>query len=222
MATLTQFRAELAAVLGLDNNASGDQTYMDSFINEGVADVLLKTHCKAAPFTMALTAGQNNYTLSTDVLAIIELNVTSSSDFTLERMTPAEILRLRRNSNANSPSLSYAVSGADLLMLYPTPSSADTLTGIYVPRPATLASGSDTPSEIPAEWHKLVSFYALYRAADMDDDASSEMGERYRMLYDTGVREMRGAVYKHGGKMAPIRLKARRRQFVPHDPSADY
>jgi hypothetical protein len=225
MATLTQFRAEMAAVLGLDNAVAGDQTYMDAFINEAVADVMVKTHCKVLPFEMSTTAGEGDYTLSTEVLAFIELSITSSSsDYALERVAPAEILRLRRNSEStSSPSLSYAVSGANMLMLYPTPDAVDTITGIYVPRPATLAAGGDTPSSIPSEWHRLVSYYALFRGADMDDDASSEMGERYRALYENGIREMRRAVYQHGGaRMAPIRVNPRRHQLVPHDPSVSW
>jgi hypothetical protein len=216
-------RAELGAILGLDNTVAGDQTYMDSFLNEGVGDVVVKTHCKVLPFTMATTANQGDYTLTTTVLALIELNITSGSDdFPLERMTASEILRLRRNADTGSPSGAYALAGANLLMLYPVPAGVDTITGLYVPRPTTLSSAGDTPSEIPAEWHRLVVYHALFRAADMDDDASSEMGERYRALYDQGIRDMRRAVYQHGGtRMAPIRLRSRRRALVPHNPSAD-
>ncbi len=224
MATLQQLRAELGAVLGLDNTVAGDQTYMDYFINEAVADVLVKTHCKVCSFTMTLTADEGDYTMPSEVLALIELRATSNSDnFALDRMTAAEILRLRQNTNSDSPSRAYAVAGANLLMLYPVPEGADTITGLYVPRPAALSGAADTPSEIPAEWHRLVSYHALFRAADMDDDASSEMGERYRALYDQGIRDMRKAVYQHGGtRMAPIRLRSRRRLLVPHDPSADW
>ena len=220
MATLTQFRAELAAVLGLDNTASGDQTFMDQYINEGVSDVMLKVRFRVRPFEMALTADEGDYTLTTDILAIIDLIVTSqSSDYSLARVTPSDILDMRRNAAGSSPARYYAVAGSDLLMVYPTPDAADTLTGLYVPRPATLTAGADTPSEIPAEWHKLVSLYALYRCADMDDDSSSDMGERYRALYENGIREARKATYTHGGIRMPAVRRRVRRGMVESDPS---
>lgn len=219
MSTLTNFRTELASVLGLDNATTGDQPLMDVYLNEGVLDCLVKTHCKVSPLTMTLTSGEKNYTLPSQILVIIDLFTSSQgSDYHFERMTPQEILAMRRNASGSSPARYYATSGANLLMVYPTPTAADTLTGIYVPRPATLSAGADTPSEIPAEWHKLVSFYALWRMADADDDASSEMGERYRALYEVGVREARTAVLKHGGtRLAPARIRDRRR--VPVNPS---
>ena len=220
MATLDDFRTELEGVLGLDNSLTGDQPLMDLWINEGVVDVLMKTKATVLPFEMTLTANEGDYTLDTDILIIIDLFVTNqSSDYTLSRITPSELLDMRRNVGASSPSRYYATSGANLLMLYPTPTAADTISGIYVPRPATLTDDTDEPTEIPAEWHKLVSFYALFRAADMDDDASSQMGERYRALYAEGVNQARASFYKHGGtRMAPARLRPNRRTF-PANPS---
>lgn len=223
MATLTQFRSELAAVLGLTETTAGDQTMMDFYVNEGVSDVLLRTHCKVLPFEMSTTAGEGDYTLPAGILVVIELEIsTSSAQYVLDRMTPAEVLRLRRNNDGSDTSRAYATSGANLLMLYPIPSGVDTITGLYVPRPTTLSGASDTPSEIPAEWHKAVSFYALARAADMDDDSTSEQGERYRGLYEQAIARMRYDIYVHGGtRMAPARLNPRRRYLVPHDPSTD-
>ena len=225
MSSLTNFRTEVAAILGLDNSASGDQPLMDIWINEGVADVLVKTRCKVSPFTMALTAGTADYTLSTSVLAIVDLYVaaTNGDNFLPERVSPSEILRMRLAASSDSPALSYAVAGSNLLMVYPTPSAADVLTGSYVPRPTTLSSGSDTPSEIPTEWHKLVVFYTCWRGADADDDTTSEQGERYRGLYEQGIRELRNAVAKKGGfRLAPAQVNPRRRRRVPHFNSADW
>lgn len=228
MSNLTNFRSEVAGVLGLDNSTSGDQTLMDVWINEGVADVLVRTHCKVSPFTMTLTSGEDDYTLSTSVLAILDLFVDSVSgdDMAISRVSPSEILLLRLNASAatsTSPVTRYAVAGSNLLMVYPTPSAADVLTGLYVPRPTTLSSGSDTPSEIPAEFHKLVSFYALWRGADMDDDQSSEQGEKYRALYEAGCAQLRQANSRKGGsRIAPGRVNMRRRRaMVPHSNSQD-
>lgn len=227
MSTLAQLRTEVSSILGLDNTASSaEQSLMDSWINEGVANVLVETHCKVLPFTMTLTAGEDDYTLSTDILALIDLFVDAASgdDFPVQRVTSSELLRMRMNaSTAISPVMRYATSGSNLLMVYPTPSAADVLVGIYVPRPTTLSSASDTPSEVPAEYHRLIVQYACWRGADMDDDSSSEQGERYRGLYELGCGELRQAVKGKGGsRLAPARHNPRRRQLIPHNNSTDY
>jgi len=218
LATLATFRTEVTAILGLDNTVAGDQTLVDSWLNEGVESVVLRTRCKVLPATITLTAGTSNYTLPTAILAILDIYVTSgSSDYGLERASPSEILLRRRNSTNDSPPRLYAIDGANMLMVYPTPSAADTLHVTYTPRPATLASGSDTPSEIPSEWHKLVTFYALSRAADFDDDASSQMGERYRGLFEQGLAEMRRTLTVKGGRrLAPARVNPRKSRYPAH------
>jgi len=105
-------------------------------------------------------------------------------------------------------------------MVWPTPSESGTITVYYVPRPATLSSGSDTPSEIPAEFHKLVEWYALAEAADYVDDESSGMGALYLQRYEKGIREALKAVSRKGGKLAP-NVPGRRTRISPSVPSQD-
>ena len=222
MASLTALRIEVTAVLGL---SADDEQLVDSFINEGIADVVVRSQCSVSPITMTTTANIGDYDLSVAILAIVDMYISNDTgDFPFERITPSELLRLRLNaSNTGSPARFYALSGANLLMIYPTPSEVETITGIYVPRPNTLANGSDECSEIPPEYHKLIVFYALARAADMDDDSTSEQGERYRGLYEQGLLSMRNTIYRHGGsRMSPVRIGSRRRLLVPHDNSTDY
>ena len=227
MSTLAQFRTEISNVLGLTTGAGDDQDFIDARVNEGVAKVLTRTSCKVLPATMTLTAASANYTLSTSILSVIDVylvGAATSEASQLARVTPAEMLGLRaRNPIADSPVRRYAVDGGNLLMIYPTPTAADVIHLLYVPRPTTLASGTDTPSEVPAEWHDLVSYYALFRCADYDDDASSQMGDRYRALYEQGLLDMKKALNRFGGhRLAPAVVNRRRRVLVPHDPSADW
>jgi hypothetical protein len=217
MATLADFRTEVTSVLGL---ASSEQDLVDDWLNEGVADIVLRTRSKVIPATMALTAGVNDYTLSSSILALIDIYVTSgTTGYPLTRVSPAELFDYRRReTDATTPTRLYATAGSDLLMVYPTPSAADTISLLYVPYPTTLSSSSDTPSEIPPEWHKLVVFYALSRAADYDDDASSQMGESYLQRYERGIVEMRRQINRGGSyRLAPARL--RRRIQVSSDPA---
>lgn len=202
---------------------AGDQGLIDGWVNEGVTDFLLRTRLKVSPATMTLTSGEDDYTLPTGILQIIDLYTTSGGNsYRLERVTPFEILELRRASGStDSPARRYAVAGSNLLMVYPTPDAADTVTLYYVPRPATLSSGSDTPSEIPSEFHKAIELFALAEAADYDDDQTSAQGQRYRDEYEKWVQRARRAVtLKGGSRLAPTQVG--RRRFVPHDSSADF
>lgn len=220
MSTLATFRSDVAAIIGLDNTTSGDQGLIDGWVNEGYEDVLLRTHCMVQSATSTVTVGQSDYTLDTAILTIIDLYLTSSgTSYRLERIPPAEILDLRIDQASGRP-FQYCVNGANLLMLYPTPNTADTLTTYYVPRPTALSTGTDTPSSIPSEQHKLIEYYALARAADYDDDSSSNQGDRYRTLYDNGIKEFRRLIQRKGGsRLAPARLIAWRRVRIPSDPS---
>ena len=191
-------------------------------MNQGVTDVLLRTHCKVSSATLTLTSGTEDYTLDTNILRIIDMFVTSDlQDYAMERKTVAEILALRRSVASNtSPSRYYAVAGSNLLMVYPTPSSADVVTMYYVPRPATLSTGSDTPSEIPSEFHKLVEWYALSEAADYDDDGSSNVGANYLARYEKGIAEAKAAISRKGGRPARA-IPGRRPRIGPSVPSQD-
>lgn len=217
---LSQLRSEVANRLGLDNSTSGDQGSIDSWLNEGMTDVILKTACNIHPATFTLTSGTNDYTMSTSVMAILDAYVTSSSvDYPMQKVSVEELLEYRRNTVQVSPPTYYALAGSNLFMVYPTPDSADTVHIYYVPRPTTLSATGDSPSDIPSEWHRLVYLYALWQGADYDDDGSSQQGERYRALYEQGLREFNRYQARKGRRRpAPATLR-QNRLYVPHDRS---
>lgn len=222
MTDLAGFRTEVSSVLGLDNTASSDeQSLIDGWVNEAVTVICERSGCNATLGTMTFTANQNNYTLDTDILSIIDGYVTSgTTDYELIRTTPAEIIRWRRNSSPSGPSrYFYAVAGFSTMMVYPTPTSADTVTLLYVARPATLSASSDTPSEIPTEYHWLVTTYAKMRGGDYDEDQSSAQGQRYRQEFEEGLKMFKRALSLKGGhRLAPALVPPRRRRII-HDPS---
>lgn len=224
MATLANFRQSIAYELGLDNTTSStDQTEIDRRINEGVTKVLSRTHCKVVCADLTMTSGTWKYTLPTSSLAIKEVWITSSGqNYRLERVTTDEILDFRTSTtDSNSPSRYYAVEGANLLLVWPTPSAADTLEIFYVPSPATLSSSSDTPSEIPSEYHTAVERYALWKLSSAVDDVTSAQGQRYRDEYEQELYQLRKHLRNKGGRrLAPA--KVGRRPIVPHDNSADW
>lgn len=218
MATLTDFRLRISAKMGLDNTVSGDQGLIDSWVNEAVSEVLQRTRVQVQLGTMAVTAGTADYTLSTNILAIDDLYITGLSDSTqhqLLRRSPSEILNMRIGSSGGTPPVRFfALNGAFTLMLYPTPNQADTITIYYVPRPATLTAGSDTPTDIPTEYHKAVEYYGLWQAGQYTNDSQSQEGETFHKMYESELVVLKRGIRQRGGRKLSPAVVGRRRANV--------
>lgn len=231
MATLTDLRLRITSKLGLDNTAgSAEQLLVDSWLNEAVNDVLMETRCYIAAATISLPLAVGDLTLDTSILALNDVYSTSSgNNYQLDRVPPDYILQMRQGSVAVSgPLRYYALNGANVLMIHPTPSSVlDTISIYYVPRPTPMTVGTHDPSVntyggIPSEWHKAIELYALWQGGDYADDETSQQGATYFQEYQTWIRRIRQERDRRGGRrMGQIIPGRRRRTPVPHDPSAD-
>jgi hypothetical protein len=205
----------------LDTTASSaDEVEIDRRVNEGATDFMLRTGIKVQQGNPTLTANEGDYTLDTDILDIMDVYATSGSqDYRMERISVPELLEMRRGASTMvGPARYYATAGANLLMVYPTPTGADELTVYFVPRPVTLSAGSDTPSEIPAEYHPAVEMYALWRLGSMRDDQTSSQGSRYKEDYEALVSRARRTVALMGGDPPRGRVRrASRRKLLRRD-----
>jgi hypothetical protein len=225
VSTFSELKSNVSNELGLDTAASGaEDVLLGRRLNQGVREVLLRTHCRVTTATTNLTANEDDYELPSDVLAIN--NVLNADGRALDRVSVEEMHWLRRGDSATGGDVyKYAVDGANLLMIYPTPDTADTLTLYYVPKPTEMSAAGNDPSVttyggIPVEFHEAIEMYALWRMASYDDDGSSQMGQVYRAQFDQGIREARKFIRNRGGrKLGPARIGRRTR--VPHSPSAD-
>jgi hypothetical protein len=195
-------------------------------LNDAARDFLVRTHCNVNASSMALTADVYDYDLPTTVLAILDLDVTGGSGrYPLERTSPAEILRMRR-ADSSGVSRYYALNGATLLMLWPTPAAADTVTVYYVPRPTEMSSAGHDPSAdtygaIPVEYHPALEEYAKWKMADYDDDQSSQMGAVYQGNYERLVRQALKSIRGKGGRSMG-RAVIGRRGSLRSSPSQDW
>jgi hypothetical protein len=210
MSTLAQFRSTISAVIGTDSTAAGtEEGLIDKWVNDAVLNFLLQTHCNVNKGTVTLTAGQNDYDIGSAIMAIQDVAyqaaaATGPSRFS--RTTPENINRMREATGSVASVVSYyALNGNSMMMLFPTPTAADVVTFYYVPRPTSMTSGSHDPSNetyggIPAEYHEALEFYAMWKAADYDDDASSKMGMVYRQYYDDKVKEFKRDIRRKGGR----------------------
>jgi hypothetical protein len=245
MSTLATLQTDVSGVLGLDfdvnNPANGDGPRLKGWANDAVVDMLRRTHCYVTSATMSLTSGQGDYTLDTGILAIEDIYTTSSgSNFRLSRKSSTDLVNLRLFSVTTSPEQMYALSGANLLMLYPSPLQADVLTIYYVPRPTALSNATDDPSTlslggIPSEFHYGLELYVQWKAGDAFDDESSSSGESYRRMYlgdptaapgteqrDGFIGTMKKDMRRKGGKhLAGIQIPPRGRRIYVANPGVD-
>jgi hypothetical protein len=211
----------------LDETASGtEDVLLGGYLNDAVRDFLVRTRAHVNSSSMILTAGTFDYTTDDDILQILDLTLASSSQtYPFERTSPAEILRMRRTGSSSIPRF-YALNGHDLLMVFPTPAAADTITVYYVPRPAEMSSGAHDPSaetygNIPVEYHAALEEYAAWKMADYDDDQSSQMGAVYQGNYERLVRQALKSMRGKGGRSMG-RAVIGRRGSLRSSPSQDW
>lgn len=232
--TLADLRTAVASELGVDNSTSGDQTEIDRWANAGVRRILLDTRAYVTSQTPTIGANADFSldSLTTDILEIVNLSFASGgSQFYPERVSVDEILRLRSASAATTgPATFYALAGHDTLMFYPTPGASDVATLYYVPLPTEMSSGThDAFSMSGTNYGKLPIFawdalfyFVCWKLASLDDDSSSEQGERYRALYEEALGEVRRFMRRKGGTKLPrARFNARRRRLLTHNNSTD-
>lgn len=219
----------MQAKISLNTTSSGaEEVLLDRWLNEGIVDVLLQTRCNVNSLDMETTADEWRYTTPTTILSLLDItyqSTSSSATSSIERVTPAEILRLREQGDGGGTPRYYALAGNDLLMLYPTPATVDTISILYVPRPTALSATGNDPSDdtyggIPAEYHKAVEYYALWQAGDYDDDNTSNWGLGYRQTYMELIAQFKKAMRRKGGRSLG-RARVGRRPLRPHDNSQD-
>lgn len=155
-------------------------------------------------------------------------------NFRVRRMSTTDLINLRLFQVTTAPVQMYALNGANMLMVYPTPLAADSITVYYVPRPTALANASDDPSTgslggIPSEYHYGLELYMMWKAGDAFDDESSSSGMTYRMEYegnpnagpgparDGFIGTMKKDIRKKGGKhLAGVLIPPRgKRIYIP-------
>jgi len=190
---------------------------------------------------MTCTAGVGDYTLDSAILAIEDIYTTSgSANFRLTRKATTDLINLRLFSVTTSPEQLYALSGANMLMLYPAPLQTDTLTVYYVPKPTALSNPTDDPSSaalggIPSEFHYGLELYMQWKAGDAFDDESSSNGESYKRMYlgdptappgteqrDGFIGTMKKDIRRKGGKhLAGISPPPRSRRIYVPNPGVD-
>lgn len=203
---LTTFRSRIMGAIGL--SSSSEQTLVDGWVNEGYEQVLLQTGVTVCKTTLPLTAGEGDYRLPDEILRMKTLYVEDEPENTLIPVSVDEVLQMRASEGLTEVRW-YALDGHDLLMLYGTPAESGNLIAHYVKRPTALTTGADIPTDVPTEFHRVIEAYAKAKAADWDDDTSSQVGMKYEAEYQAGLKDIKVALNKARGRHLP-RLRPKR------------
>lgn len=197
--TRKQMRDQVVYTLGLQDIDSYNETSMvEDLLYQGIIDLLSRTRCTVRCVDLRVRAGVDEYTLDHSLLGLVDVENGARP-------------RARRNE---SLSPSFTLVRSDVLLIEPTPGEDGEIQVWAVQRPQQMTADTDTPGleqfgAIPDEYHDAIVTYALWKGADYGDDASSQMGERYRILYEgqngNGGRlsQIRALVNKRGTAKAP-------------------
>lgn len=196
-------------------------------LNDELRHLVLTHSLLQATFTKVLTPGDGSYSLTndlgvTDFAALKSLRYVASGVVEgrfLDEVSAAEIDMMNAVQAVPNNVAVYAVAGLDLLMLYPTPTDAGTLTGRYVQRPATMATDSDVPAVLPEEFHDVL-WLGTARKASRLSAASRLLMTTWEPVYQQGLREFRVWLASQPGAL-PARATVRTRSSYlrPHDRS---
>lgn len=118
-------------------------------------------------------------------------------------------MRAGGSTSTSYPASAYALAGANLLMVWPTPSGADVITIYQTPRPTALSVSSDDPSTaslggIATEYHKAIEWYMSWQAADSED--AEDKGDHYRQLYEQTLTRIRATSVRKGGRLGRAQI----------------
>jgi hypothetical protein len=176
----------VALKTGLDTTSgSEEELLMEAWASDGVVEVLLKTHCFVRPANVTLQSGVWMYDMDTSILAITDLQLASSGSGDYERLSMDELRDLNR---AGSTYKAFA-NHFGFFLINPVPTSSDTMSVLYVPKPSRMTSNSNDPSDpqygaIPTQYHRAIEYYMLWQASEYDEKRLPEIPKDYRQQFE--------------------------------------
>jgi hypothetical protein len=186
--------------LGLQDISDYNETLLvPQLLQQGTIDLLTRTRCTVRCVQLRVHANVEDYLLDQAILALVDVEDGA-----------------RRRARRDESTYGFVLIRSDVLRIEPTPSEDGTVRVWAVMLPQAMAADADSPGDeafgaIPEECHDAIVTYALWKGADYSDDAGSQQGERYRVMYEgqdgRGGRlsQIRTTVNKRGTARAPRR-----------------
>lgn len=212
--------ARVAAKLGLDTTAGSEELIlMQEWWNEGIVDVLLKTHCYVEIGDLTLQAGVTDYRTDHSILALANSKITSQNQqFLFDVVTLGEAIEDNAFAATTGSTVASAAIEGDLLMVSPAPTTADVIRYYYIPKPSQAAADGTTTGDatdpslstyggIPTEYHLAIEYYMLWQAAEYDDKEHALSPKDYRDIYDGLCKDYRKRHRQKAGRgLRPARV----------------
>ena len=194
------------AWLGLQNiDDFNELPLVEDELYRGTIDLLARTRCVVRCVHLRTQANVGVYTLDHAILSFVDLE-------------DGQTRKARRDQTGWNGT--FTMIRSDILRLNPAPTEDGGELDVWsVMRPQKMVEDTDSPGmeqfgAIPEEFQDAIELYALWKISDYGDDASSQAGERYRLLYEGAdgrggrLQEVRRLVNKRGtARAAPRRVR---------------
>lgn len=225
--TFLDIQQAVQANTRMDPANATDVQQIKDWINQTYYQVVLETECLQESDTMTLTANVADYTLPAAVARIkyMTLRQASQGGFNapLVLVPPMRILTWRQSAGGvsvtNSTAMYYSVLGLNDLLLYPTPSTADTLLLYYTQYPPILVNNTDVPLLPEPYGSQLLQAGALMEASDYLKDVIASYS--YPQQFADWMTRFRQHLRRRAGAQTTQFEKAGGGSSMPHDPSSD-
>lgn len=201
--TLNQILRQVSDKTALSDAAgTAERTFLVRACNEGIRQVLLDTRCKVTAVTINLTAGEDQYDLTSyGILATVDYINVDDNRRTLSHVNAGEVLA-RNLWGSTGSARRFAILGEDMLIVNPVPAEADTLTFYAVVQPAALVDVTDNSDDLtlllPNYALKAVEWWMCIEASQKNKDYTGI--DYYTALYDKEVIKVRKRARWVGGR----------------------
>lgn len=189
---------------GLDDTAATDErTLLVKWANDGVVKVLIQTGCHVEIGDMPLTIAKAEYRTDATMLSAKDFRSANSPNSTIELISMGQMLVQQLSAQSGSPIRQVAIDG-DFLIVYPTPSVADTIRWIYVPKPTRMTADANdlavvTYGGIQEEYQDAVEMYMVWQAGLYDDKRAPEPPKELFAQFRLRCNEIKNELRKKGG-----------------------
>jgi hypothetical protein len=226
MATFLQLKTRVQQMA-----LESDATEAGLFVNDVYKDIVVAAQTKPVSTVYTLTAGQSSINIGSsinDSVAIMYVLYQASGETLNQILEPAnfdEILDL----NSTQPTgflRKFAVLGAGQntsIQLYPAAQTGgDTLTIWSAGQPTALSTDGSVPSDIPSQWHYLISVGAACRLIQAVGEDES-LATAFEQKYEAGMLKFKQWLGRRDGNVTQRMATGyiRNQRPLPHDNSRD-
>lgn len=213
---LTDYQNALGAEFGFKGSGN-DLVQMNRVVNQGVREVLKRTHCHQEHVALDLAAGAQvgDWTIASPSpapIAMLELYTPGTPLRFIKEVSARELLMRRQTITNTEGPYYYHWAGEELLMFAPASSTKPVLTALLVPYPTALSAGSDDPATnskggIPEELQEAVYTWACWKLSRIEGLPAPKTPKDYYEMFVGQIGEARHHLRQRGSRrMNPGRV----------------